>query len=125
MPETVNDEGARNVAEAEAARVERSRQAKVYPNSVDVAVLNVTVNGILVRGHLREAGRDDQDLSAIGLGTDTLGGMLADTAQRATAKPDNPLLYESTVASRLGGAPRRVVIEQIGSIAARMDYPTE
>jgi hypothetical protein len=105
----------RHVREDDEAR----RKAKMYPFSVDVSILKVTVNGILI---VAISERLDEDLRAMGLGTNTLDGMLADIAQRATPTPGNPLVYESTVASRRGGAPRRVLIEHFGPNAARMDY---
>ena len=105
----------RQVREDDEAR----RQAMVYPYSRDVSSLKVTVNGILI---VAISERLDEDLRARALGTNTLGGMLADIAQRATPTPGNRLVYQSTVAPRLGGAPRRVLIEQFGPNAARMDY---
>lgn len=98
---------------------EARRMAKAYPYSVDVSIFNVTVNGILT---VAISERLDEDLRAMGLGKEKLGAMLADIAERATPIADNPLVYESTVASRLDGPPRRVLIEQFGRNAARMDY---
>jgi hypothetical protein len=98
---------------------EARRMAKVFPYSVDVSIFKVAVNGVLI---VAISERLDEDLRAMGLGTNTLDGMLAGIAERATPTPGNALMYESTVASRLGGAPKRVLIEQFAPNAARIDY---
>jgi hypothetical protein len=108
---------ARQIREDDEAR----RLAKVYPFSVDISIMKITVNNIPI---VATSERLDRDLRAMGLGKTNLDKMLADIAQRATPVSGNPLVYESTVASRLGGAPRRVVIEQFGRNASRMDYAT-
>jgi hypothetical protein len=105
----------RQVREDDEAR----RLAAAYPSSVDVSSLKVTVNAILI---VAISQRLDEDLRAVWLGRNTLGAVLADIAHRAAPTAGNPMVTESTVASRLDGSPRRVVIEQFAPNAARMDY---